>query len=63
MEETILGWRPPTIYDAASGVTRIATQDDVDALVKRVHALGIFWQDVNRAMRQVKLDLGIKDND
>lgn len=34
LDEQIAGWKPPTIYDVGRDEKRIATQDDVDRLMR-----------------------------
>lgn len=41
MEDTpsINGWKPPVVYDIAEDMSRIATQDDIDKMVRQIRLL------------------------
>jgi|APGre2960657373_1045057.scaffolds.fasta_scaffold347638_2 hypothetical protein len=62
MTDEILGWKPPVIYDMGADQTRIATQEDIDRLVKQVAVLGQFFRDMQTQSRLVRTSLGVPDN-
>lgn len=58
MSETeINGWKPPLIYDASTGIWRIATQNDIDNMAQTILLLGGFFADIRRRIDTVSTEL------
>lgn len=52
--ESINGWTPPTVYDVARGMRRIATQADIDSMERKLESLSRLFAAVRDEVEIVK---------
>jgi hypothetical protein len=62
MTETINGWTPPLVYDLGTDTRRVATQDDVDDMQRKLMLLGGFYTGTKRAIEDLARNLANSGN-